>query len=645
MVENRNTNGSRSKLSKGLALLLCLWVAAAAGCHSSATPAGSDAGVKDLTVLDGVDSARHGDDGSRSLDMAADSVGSPDSSGLPADIEPQEEKINLASDSNRNGVVAFDDSDEDGEDDWSLKHGAVYLLNADDDDKDGIRDCDDDILNGVADVKDLAPILVQPMPWLEPGSTGRISSSVTDGEDPAGSFLLLVKRGEKWEAVPYEGLDLSYGELAGDGLVLGLEGRRLAGMAGWDGLVTLTLAVTGPDGVELGTDAVQLRSAPFLMASSMNPASAVLVSATPAVEPGLVEHLESLTAAPGYEFTAVGESGKPLATPVGADIWLQDAVEIGFSTLPRGADPHVIYYALKAPRGRPLDDVGRDVLLAPDVGWFEVAQPRQGTRYFDWLGNLELSPVLLANEWFHPYGKLYSGHDPDNPDWKLHPDVAAFLEIQELQGPMVYIDTGWLFNGQVSEFLAWIPYTGDPGCCGKGFRALFASPETGLELLEQWQAAGHGKAVFFGGTDKAVSIDDLLADPEFIATNQQVQGKLDGIYKQLEVDFGLVPDDFVIVPCLFVSDDEHPQYARPLTPSPLNALVLGKAYIIGDPNGPPIDGQDAFAAAIKEAIQAFDAVVEFVDLGQCPDETSDGLLRRTNTRRKPHNLEWWLWYM
>jgi len=616
-------------------------------CSGKGGDAGKDASGKELVLdLAGPETRPGdiGDGGSTALDSSSDTRIEIRQETAAVDTEVlTEKKVNLASDANRDGVVSFDDSDEEDEDDWSLEHGAVYFVNADDDDQDGLRDCDDNVVNGPEDIKDLAIILIQPMPWLPAGSVGIISQ--TFSPDPAHPvFRLFIKQDGDFKALD-QGVDfeLDFKPGSEDPIVLGLEG--VAGEKWGGGVVPIQLAVYGPDDTELGTDSVELRHAPFLLTSSVNPASMVMISHTSVTQTAFVAYLKSLAEAPGYEFMEIGELGQKLSVPAEDDVWLGDAVELAFATLPRGENPQVMYYALKAPRGRPLDETGKDVLLGPDVGWVELADPRQNARYFDWFGNLELSPVLLANEMYHPYGKVYTGQDPENPDWSMHPDVIAFVEAQQLQTPIVYVDTGWLRNGHVSEVVTWIPFKGDPGCCGKGFRMLFASTQEAVDLLQQSALAGHGDALFFEGTELEAAIDEVLAQSGFVDYNLQIQERLDSILKHLEKEFDLVGEDIVTIPCLFIPDAAQEELAVSFFPNLLSALVLGKAFIVPDPHGPLVSGKDLFKKALEEKLEPFSLVVDYLDLGVSHGEMSDGVYRRTSTRRKPHNLDWWLWYM
>ena len=357
---------------------------------------------------------------------------------------------------------------------------------------------------------------------------------------------------------------------------------------------------------------------------------------------GFVAELEFLIQGLTYELKTVGEAGIPLSIPIGGDIWMQDAVELGFSVLPAEGKPHVVHMALKAPRGKPLDQVNEDIFLGVDFGLADVAEPREDGYWFDWFGNLEVSSPLLHEEYYFPYGRLYTGFDPDGPDvWCMHPDVRAFLNAQDAQGPIVQVDTGWLSIGHVDEIISWIPWSGGPGCCGKGFIMLFASAGEGVELLEGLSADGHGDAVLFAGTGDEVTVDELLGDELLIEFNQAAQERLDTTLKQLKEEFGLEDEDIATIPTLFEQDEQWGAYAVALVPNMVNSLVLGKLFIAADPHGPIINGQDPFKQALVEKLEPYSQTVEFVD-NWYPYHVWNGEVHcGTNATRLPLNLEWW----
>jgi protein-arginine deiminase len=86
----------------------------------------------------------------------------------PGNPGETDEIVDLRADTNRDGVIRFDDpADDDGEDVWDSKHGAVFLANIDDDEEKCPKDVDDvelpdcndaadEVINGAEDALDLA---------------------------------------------------------------------------------------------------------------------------------------------------------------------------------------------------------------------------------------------------------------------------------------------------------------------------------------------------------------------------------------------------------------------------------------------------------------------------------------------------------
>ena len=566
-------------------------------------------------------------------DVVVDSVGT--------DVHPPEMVVNLAADTNRNGVVEFDQSDEKGEDKWTSGSGAVFIVNADDDDGDGVRDWEDDIINGPADVEDLARLNVQPMAYVEKGAY-----AVLRAEQGGEHVRLFRQAGDSWTAQDLGStVTLTAGALSSGVVRFGLEGLHFPGEYGFDGKLVLTLTLYDHADAEINSDTVHLRCAPLVLTSGNAPASEVFVAWSLESQGGFVQAMQSALVGLNYTFTTVGELGQdPLSSPINNDIWMQDAVEIGFTSLPAAGDPHVVHVALQAPRGKPLDKFSADVFAGPDSGWLSVAEPREDSAWFDWFGNLEVTPPLLHDEAYNPYGRIYTGMDPDDPGfWCMHPEVEQFLEAQDMQGPIVHLDTGWLLIGHVDEIVSWIPWSGGPGCCGKGFILLLASTADGVQILKDVQTAGQGKDKLFAGTGDEITVDALLADQALMDFNLQLQERLDGVQAVLVEQFKLDPEEDVItIPTLFEPDETWGQYAVALVPNMVNSLVLGKLFISADPHGPVINGVDPFKQALIDKLEPYSQVVVFVDNWYPYHKWSGEIHCGTNARRLPTNLEWWL---
>lgn len=209
--------------------------------------------------------------------------------------------IDVVADTSRDGLVnAEDPKDQERENEWDATVGASFIANLDDDDKDGKRDCEDEIINGPADLADLAVFKVSPWPTAPEDAEGVVTIDPEAAEsvriwrdNPDGTQALVL--GSTGPCTP--GADCKYvleyrfaqAEVL-TGVTFRIEGRRFKGMPLsslipqddgkkflWSGFVDVAFMVakkgTGeryattdvPDGI----DRVKLRVAPWLMFGSM----------------------------------------------------------------------------------------------------------------------------------------------------------------------------------------------------------------------------------------------------------------------------------------------------------------------------------------------------------------------------------------
>ena len=82
--------------------------------------------------------------------------------------------IGIVADANRDGVVD-EKTDQERENEWDMKVGASFIANLDDDDMDGKRDCEDEVINGPADLADLALFRVSAWPTAAADAEGVVS--------------------------------------------------------------------------------------------------------------------------------------------------------------------------------------------------------------------------------------------------------------------------------------------------------------------------------------------------------------------------------------------------------------------------------------------------------------------------------------
>jgi protein-arginine deiminase len=636
-------------LPYGVLVSLCLALHLVPACSSS-----GDGGPDPTDVRPGTEGLRETDvpspsDGSQAAADAGDGgcvEARSDAVGELVD-PPLEPRLDLATDADRDGEASFTDPrDEELEESWSLEGGAVFLHNGDDDDGDGVADCEDAVVNGSEDLADLAPVRIAAAPWLP--ADAEVTLAVENGHLVR---LFLLSDGG-W--IPGDGGALSWSgaDLAAGPVTLGLEGRDVAAFQSPDPeqrTVRLVLTARDAAGSELARDVAVLRHAPLLVASALNPVQEVWTLLDHASQVPFVAALGAVLDGAGIPLRAWGSVGEPLGLPaLSPQPWLEDALLVLFAVLP-GTEGHtVMHYVLSGEGGEAFQEALTKVLLGPGcapVGPVPDGGDGGPSAAFS---RLAVSPVLLAGEMYFPYGKLYVGVDPSRGGGPLGA-VLALLARQEMQMPVVELDTSALHSGRVGEILAWVPYTDDPGCCGKGFRTLFADPGLGVTLLAEWVAAGHGEAAFFGGTETAITVAALLEDADFVAFNEGLAETLEAVYLQAALAFGLEEEDIIRVPALFLPDEVSGR-AVPFFPSSLDSLVAGNHFLAPLPMGPVVGGTDLIGHHLQTLLDSINAAVTLVEVPHpwpqaAPGAGFGGLGRATATRRKPHNLEWWLWTM
>jgi protein-arginine deiminase len=545
--------------------------------------------------------------------------------------------LNLATDADRNGKVSFTDpDDEELEENWSMKSGAVFLLNLDDDDGDGLADALDSQVNGPEDALDLAPIYLAPAPWLPGDATLELTAK--NGE--LGRLFRFVQG--TWVPLVLP-LSMESAELQDEPMVLGFEGRATALLMSpekSERVVQLTLTARAFDGTLLGEDFAVLHHAPLLVTSTLLPVKEVWSrGGGDSVPASVLSGLFDLLAVAGISLTVLDGDGEDLSL-------LSERMEVVLAVRPDGKGHSVVYYPLlTAPSPSALASL-EAALLGADIAPLLAPGGVNEDLSLVSLGNIESSPVLLAGEMFLPYGRLYYGFDGESQLGPPAP-VLELLARQGLQGEPVAVDTSFLHFGQLSQVLSWVPYSGDPGCCGKGFRMLFADPTLALTLVEQWVANGQGEATL-ETPDGPISLSSLTGDSGLRAFNEATASELEVLYGAFLPEFGLVDDDVIRVPLLFFP---HPQSGRavPLLPAITDAFVVGKHYLAPATESGG-EGFDLMAAWLEEALAPINAVVTFVPLPYSPSSIAEtgsfGCLRQLLVgRRKPDNVEWWLWFM
>jgi protein-arginine deiminase len=441
----------------------------------------------------------------------------------------------------------------------------VVPLNADDDNRDGHRDLE---VATLSPQEDDCPLLAFP-----PG-LGEPTAKTVDAPDGA------VRVHETAEGVRIEAIQPRSPK--------------------WDGGFSVAVSRGGE------SKSYDCRVAPLVVRSGLTPASTVVVREFPGRNDAFVAQLGDLCSSAGVDLHVV-PAGPPYAPN---HIWLQDAVE--FLTT-AGVQP-AMAVALSANRDQAIDAVAQDRLLGPGLGALRVGSYRKkfalgegGCSWIDWYGNLEASPPTKA--W--PLGRVLYGVDP-NAGAQLNPEVVAFLAAQGEQPPLG-LDVGWLTIKHVDEMVSFLPSRGEDGKPDGDFWVVVPDPVGGIALLEKLRAAGHGGATLLAVYEPDATVDSLLEDAAFVAANRALAAeRIEPMTRVLLEGIGVGAERLKRLPVLFQAS------GLPRTPNVVNCLVLpqpdGRAKVgMSDPDGPKIDGADAWQAEVRRLLADAAVEVSFLD--------------------------------
>jgi protein-arginine deiminase len=397
--------------------------------------------------------------------------------------------VRLHLDADRDGEV---DDDTEGLDAWAWGEdakGAIVLCNADDEGSDGVPDYESESVDSTQDAEDLAPLDVR-----RPGGSLPEGWSVSLEAGPAGTVRVFSARAEgALELIgPKAGDACSLEDMAED-RELALEGLRFPHKDFPDGEITLTLKVRDAGSRVVGERTAVIRVAPWMMLHHLMASEQVYVSAinVDRNDGGNREFREHL--AQGLTRAGLGGAVEVDYKAFGYDRWMQDAMEVGFTSAP-GQEPFPVALRTANDRGAmswgTIDRYPRQELLGPDFGWVQALPPARGTS-LDSFGNLEVSPPVEVNGQKYPFGRIVYGEDSRRA---MRQEVIDFLRAQRVQAPFG-VDTSWLKVGHVDEFLTFLPAKS-----GRfGFKLGLASPRLAMEILRDLSGRGLGGVWLFEG--------------------------------------------------------------------------------------------------------------------------------------------------
>ena len=503
-------------------------------------------------------------------------------------------KLLLTGDTNRDGKVDFA-SDPEGRNTWSDQRGAVFMFNNDSDQNNGKQDCSDKVVNGPNDLLDLAPALIRQVPQLKDGGT--LSISVSEAARPY--VHIFYKDGSDYVFVENnDGQEIPLRLLKNGDVELRLEANSYA-CPSWDGKAEVTAVLGSPGDTQ--SDSVQLKVAPFIMLSAVQPALRIYVRDYPGKNERFIQSLKEITAQIGVELKIIGPGTYPPW-----EIWLQDVMEIGYSKTPLRGNPVV----LKANRGSPLDDMPEKEMLGPDHGWFqcgefrpEMGGGRRGDGWLDWYGNLEVTPPLPGQ----PFGRIFYGYDKSTGN-SLNPQIVRMLEAQGVQAPLIKINTGWLLIKHVDEIFNFVPALGK---AGKGFKLLVPDAALTYRLLDGWNAEGKGnlpilKEVTANETIASFEKKQELRDFNFRLQREEIEQSIG----EMKSAIGIDESDIIRIPALF---EKYENYAPALMPNMVNAAFMNGHLLMADPRGPIENQKDLVQEYVRGLLSKEGVEVHFVD--------------------------------
>ncbi|MFC0114637.1 protein-arginine deiminase family protein [Kibdelosporangium aridum] len=431
-----------------------------------------------------------------------------------------------------------------------VARGGVVLPNIDDDGRRcaalTCNDSTDEVVNGIRDAEDLTTIRI---PY-----SARISVT-----GPARAF---VKHGNDWQLVR--------------------PGDRVRGTVG----IEATEVKPSRIEVNVGNQVVPLRIAPLRTHTHLQKAQEVLVTddlATPTEGEGIVGELLKLrrAAKPGFLKQLEESSPVPVRRVKTADIWTQDVMEPAYVT----AGNQRMRVIIRTPLAN--EDFLRGPDIGPDIGTVRMAGPGTSVNAG---GNIETIPPYPGR----PEGRVVMGKRPDEP-----PNTELFDD------PLL-IDTSWLANAHVDEFVQFLPKPG-------GWRMAVADPMAGLEVLKGMPGDAKlvdgfqpGEPIFLDWTKlefirESPTVAQVLA--KHTQANEIAARRIEENLAVLRRETGVT--DVIRIPALFEHIPEvEPSIARAgmggLVPTAVNGIVLDRhRYLAPDPHNSAL--RDAITKAYRKA--------------------------------------------
>lgn len=584
---------------------------------------------------------------------------------------PSPSSIRLHVDADRDGKVD-DDTENTHKWEWGPKgSGAIVLVNDDNDVGLKFADNSDTIINGEADLNDLAPLELRCQGTIPPDTEVIVSVSdksvvrVFDSFTSSGKEIIGPSTGDSYTIPKPEPANL----------LLGFEATRYAD-ATFNGIIEFTLSLRDSTTTHF-VQKVKAKVAPWMMLDHTRTAMEVHVSKTGS-NGDFINTLKGQLLSLEVPLIEVSSDG---------DVWMQDCMEFGVSSSPT----HILRTVVRAPR---IEFVGPDAkrlsplntyaqtLTSGDMGFHDPHPMAPNSRLitFDSTGNLEVTPPVTSKRGKnYPFGRIYYGGDARKSYFKIlgqtlegetdeiSSNLTAFLKAQCVQDP-ISLDTTWLAIGHVDEFMTFLPKG------PKGFALLLASPRLALNIL----AAAPVATIFPNRTwIKRVPADigkqtPMIETPikldipvgEFLKKggadhswkalkkfNNVCQSHIDSSKETLIRELGLDTElDIIEAPQLYIPSDLVIGAADAFTGNMVNMLVVNGHCLIPKPFGPTrpkpvdadgIDTEDLFELDLAGKMRSLGIAYAFVDCWNSYHLYFGGIHCATNALRQAPLLRWW----
>lgn len=471
--------------------------------------------------------------------------------------------------------------------------GPVELFaNVDDDDRNGIRDGLDQRLDDLDDAAQISATI----------NCFRESAVELSIEPPsAAEHLRVFRQVGQWQPLLGAGLG-STTQAACGSVELAVEALRTRSSI-WDGSATLTLRAEGALLASLS-----FRVLPVVFPDVTRPAVRIY-----AVQ---IDHDSARKNRTFIDELDRSKGAAALELAQGAgyrfERWMQDAISSGSQVSPNGRVQEVLLAMDRATGASGLEGFAA-TRLAPNRG---LALPgRDEPNLLSAGGNLEVIPPHPG----FPSGRLVIGGGGDR---RMGRSTRAWLEAQEVQGPLLEVSTQWLETGHLDEIVTFVPASSP-----RGWVVVLASPRLANDRLRALVTEGFGsRQLRFGQATRTV--DSLTQDKDLAEANEEAQVKMDAVRAQLSAALGLAESELVDFPQLFV---RRPEGFASAHPSLVNMVILDRVALMLSTD---VDG-DIFEATARDRLKQAGVDPRFVEDAGAYFELGGGLHCGVEVHRAP----------